>query len=299
MAPQAIRKREVPTSASPARFSGLGVRGSAAQAIPRAGNLTIQDGDQILHVAVAGGTGCIGRLVVEAVHANGDTSVVLARSTGVDLIRGTGLDDTLAGASVVIDVSNLRTTSGRKSIAFFEAATCSLLAAEERAGITHHIALSIVGSDRVGFGYYLGKRRQEALVLSGRVPATVLRSTQFFEFAAQILTRGGPFVLVPKMLCQPIAAREVANELAAIVRQEPAGLVPELAGPRQEWMPEMVRRVARIRGEHRFVIPVRLPGDAGKAMAEGGLLPANDGVRGRQTVDEWLASDDARRPGSA
>ncbi len=250
-----------------------------------------------MHVAVAGGTGWIGRLVVEAVRANGDTPVVLARSTGVDLTRGRGLDDKLAGASAVIDVSNVQTTSRKKSIAFFEAATSSLLAAEERIGIIHHIALSIVGSDRVDFGYYLGKHRQEGLVLAGGVPATVLRSTQFHEFAAQLLARGGPFVLAPKMLSQPIAAREVADALAAISHAEPAGLAPELAGPQQERMPDMVRRLVRARGEHRLVIPVRLPGDAGKAMAEGGLLPASDGPRGRQTFDEWLATDGAGRTG--
>jgi uncharacterized protein YbjT (DUF2867 family) len=112
---------------------------------------------------------------------------------------------------VVIDVSNRQTISKRRSIAFFGAATSSLLAAEERAGVTHHVALSVVGSDRVGLGYYFGKRRQEHLVLSGRIPATVLRATQFHEFAAQLLARGRPFTLVPEMLSQPVAAREVAD----------------------------------------------------------------------------------------
>jgi uncharacterized protein YbjT (DUF2867 family) len=244
-----------------------------------------------MHVAVAGGTGWIGRLVVEAVRANGDTPIVLARSTGVDLISGAGLDGKLADASVVIDASNLQTTSRKKSIAFFEAATSSLLAAEERAGITHHVALSIVGSDRVGFGYYLGKRRQEELVLSGRVPATVLRATQFHEFAAQLLAHGGLFVLVPKMLSQPIAAREVADILAEISRGKPAGLMPELAGPRQERMPDMVRRLIRARSERRLAIPVALPSATGKAIAGGGLLPVSDGLRGRQTFDQWLTTD--------
>lgn len=246
-----------------------------------------------MYVAVAGGTGWIGRLVVEAVRTNGDTPIVLARSTGVDLTTGRGLDGKLAGASVVVDVSNLQTISRKKSIAFFEKATSSLLAAEERAGIAHHVALSVVGSDRIEFGYYLGKRRQEELVLSGRVPATVLRATQFHEFAAQLLARGGPIALVPEMLSEPIAAREVADMLAGISRQKPAGLVPELAGPRQERMPDMVRRLVRARGQHRLVIPVALPGAVGKAMAGGGLLPAADGPRGRQTFDQWLATDGA------
>jgi uncharacterized protein YbjT (DUF2867 family) len=252
-----------------------------------------------MYVAVAGGTGWVGRPVVEAVHANGDTPIVLARSTGVDLTSGRGLDGKLGGASVVIDVSNLQATSRKKSIAFFEAATSSLLAAEERAGITHHVALSVVGSDRVGFGYYLGKRRQEELVLSGRVPATVLRATQFHEFAAQLLARGRLLALVPQMLSQPIAAREVADMLAGISREKPAGMMPELAGPRQERMPDMVRRLVRTRGQHRLVIPVTLPGAVGKAMAGGGLLPAGDGPRGRQTFDQWLATGGAIGPAGA
>jgi uncharacterized protein YbjT (DUF2867 family) len=246
-----------------------------------------------MHVAVAGGTGWIGRLVVEAVRANGDTPIVLARSTGIDLTTGKGLDGKLADASAVIDVSNLQTTSRKKSIVFFEAATSSLLAAEERAGIAHHVALSIVGCDQVGFGYYLGKRRQEELVLSGGVPATVLRATQFHEFAAQLLARGGLLALVPQMLSQPIAAREVADMLAEISREKPAGLLPELAGPRQERMPDMVRRLLKARGQHRPVIPVALPGTVGKAMAGGGLLPAGDGPRGTQTFDQWLATGSA------
>jgi uncharacterized protein YbjT (DUF2867 family) len=252
-----------------------------------------------MRIAVAGGTGWVGRLVVRAVRAGGDTTVVLARSTGVDLTTGKGLDGKLAGASAVIDVSNVQTISKKRSIGFFEAATSSLLAAEERAGVAHHVALSVVGSDRVAFGYYFGKRRQEDLVLSSRIPATVLRATQFHEFAAQLLARGGPFVLVPKMLSQPVAAREVADALAGIARGKPAGLAPELAGPRREHMPDMVRRLVRARGGHRLVIPVGLPGAAGKAMADGGLLPAVDGPRGRQTFDQWLATDGVAGPARA
>jgi len=244
-----------------------------------------------MHVAVAGGTGLIGRMVVEAVRANGDTTVVLARSEGVDLTTGDGLDARLAGAAAVIDVSNVVTFSGRKSVAFFAAATANLLAAGERAGVRHHVALSIVGVDKVGLGYYLGKRRQEELVLAGPVPGTVLRATQFHEFAAQMLARGGPIAIAPRMLSQPVAAREVAEALARICRDSPAGLAPDMAGPRTEYMPDMVRRLARARGLHRIVVPVWLPGTVGKAMTDGSLLPAADGQLGTQTFSQWLAAD--------
>jgi len=213
---------------------------------------------------------------------------VLARSTGVDLTTGRELDGRLAGASVVIDVSNLQTTSTKKSIAFFGKATSSLLAAEERAGIAHHVALSVVGCDRVGFGYYLGKRRQEELVLSGRVPATVLRATQFHEFAAQLLARGGPIALVPQMLSQPIAAREVADMLAGISREKPAGLVPDLAGPRVYSVPELLRGYLRATGKRRLMVPVRLPGQAARAVRAGANLAPERAV-GRRTWEDFLA----------
>lgn len=244
-------------------------------------------------IAVAGGTGLVGRLVVDAVRAAGNTPIVLARSTGVDLTTGRGLEEALSGASAVIDVSNVTTVRRRRSVAFFEAATSHLLAAETRAGVGHHIALSIVACDRVDFGYYYGKRRQEDLVLAGPVPATVLRATQFHEFAAQILERGGPLAITPKMLCQPIAAREVAAALADLAADAPAGLAPDLAGPQEEQMADMMRRLLRARGERARVLAFRMPGRVGASLAGGGLLPTSDGPRGRQTYAEWLRSDAA------
>ncbi|MHA6764167.1 SDR family oxidoreductase [Streptacidiphilus sp. PAMC 29251] len=254
-----------------------------------------------MRIAVAGGTGVVGAFVVEAVHAAGHTPVVLARSVGVDVVSGQGLDQALRGASVVVDVSNVTSTSAAKSIRFFEAATGNLLAAGQRAGVSHHVALSIVGVDRVDLGYYLGKRRQEALVLAedvpGGVPGSVLRATQFHEFAAQMLERGGPLAVAPRMLSQPVAAREVAEALVELAVGEPVGLAPELAGPRQEQMTDMVRRLLRARGSRRPLLPLRLPGAAGKAVASGGLLPTGAGPRGSQTFDQWLA-DNAGSSGS-
>jgi len=243
-------------------------------------------------IAVAGGTGCVGRLVVEAVRSAGETPVVLARASGVDLTTGAGLDDAMRDVSAVIDVSNVATFGRRKSIAFFETATQNLLAAGTRAGVSHHVALSIVGVDRFDFGYYAGKNRQEELVLSGRLPASVLRATQFHEFAAQMLERmRGPIVAVPASVNQPIGAREVADALVTLAFGEPAGLAPDLAGPERQSMVEMVRRLARARGSHRLVVPVRLPGSVGKAMLNGGLLPTGPGPRGVQTFDEWLSAE--------
>ena len=255
-----------------------------------------------MRIAVAGGTGWVGRYVVEEVRAAGADPVVLARSTGVDLTTGAGLEAGLADVTAVIDVSNVITTSRSRAIKFFEAVTSTLLTAEARAGVRHHVALSIIGCDRVDLGYYAGKRRQEKLVLAAGVPGTVLRATQFHEFAAQTLERGKAFtVVVPRMLSQPVAAREVAHALVRLAGQPPAGLAPGLAGPDQLQMTDMVRRLARVRGLRRLVVPVRLPGDVGRQMAGGALLPDPGGLHGRLTYQQWLdvAAGADPRPGSA
>jgi uncharacterized protein YbjT (DUF2867 family) len=248
-----------------------------------------------MKTAVAGGTGCVGRFVVGALRANGDEPVVLARSAGVDITTGAGLDDALRGVSTVIDVSNVTTFSRRASVGFFEAATGHLLEAGQRAGVSHHVALSIVGIDRVDNGYYAGKRRQEELVASGGIPASVLRATQFHEFVAQILDRGkGPVAVVPRMLTQPIAAREVADALVAIAVGPPLGLAPELAGPQPLELTDLAHRLEQARSSHRLVVSLPVPGRAGRAMATGGLLPTGPGPRGVQTFGEWLLSPDAQ-----
>lgn len=241
-----------------------------------------------MRIAIAGGTGVVGRHVTERVRELGHEPVVLARSAGVDLTTGTGLPEALAGVETVIDVCNVTTLSKAKSVAFFETTTTHLLDVEQAAGVGHHVVLSIVGCDKVDFGYYFGKRRQEELALSGPVPASVLRATQFHEFPGQIMDRGGPIAVVPKMLSQPIAAREVGEALVDLALAPPVGRAPDLAGPEQHQMADLVRRVRDARGSRRPVIAIRLPGKVGKGLANGSLLPTEDGPRGRQTFDEWL-----------
>jgi len=248
-----------------------------------------------MKMAVAGGTGLAGRHVVRELTERGHEVAVLARAHGVDLVAGTGVDEALAGCDVVVDASNVTTQSADTSIGFFEAATRNLLEAERRAGIAHHVALSIVGIDRVPIGYYAGKRRQEALIDAGDVPFTILRATQFHEFAGQILerTRKGPIALVPRMRSQPIAVREVAGLLADAAVDAPGGLLDDVAGPRVEQMVDKARQLLRARGARTVVVPVRLPGAGGRAMRDGGLLPIGSGARGTETFDDWLAGPDA------
>lgn len=241
-------------------------------------------------IAVAGGTGLVGRVAVEEVRRAGATPVVVARSTGVDLTTGAGLDQALAGVDAVIDASNVETMSAKVSVGFFEAATRTLLAAGERAGVRHHVALSIVGCDVVDLPYYLGKRRQEELVTAGPVPWTILRATQFHEFAGQLVDRSpAPLALAPRMLSQPVAAAEVAALLVATALGAPQGATHDLGGPQPERMDRLVRAELRRRGTRRVVVPVPMVGTTGRQVRDGGLLPGPGATLGRQTFDEWAA----------
>ncbi|HEY6786260.1 MAG TPA: NAD(P)H-binding protein [Trebonia sp.] len=253
-----------------------------------------------MKVAVAGGTGVVGRLTVEAVRGNGDEPVVLARSTGVELVSGNGLAEALAGIDAVIDVSNIASTRASVVSEFFEATSRNLMRAAAQAGVRHLVALSIVGVDHVPFGYYEGKLRQEEVLAGSPVPVSILRAAQFHEFPGQYLARSsGRFVVVPKWRTQPVAAREVATALAALATELPVAMSPvaaspvlmsELAGPREENMADLLRQVLAARGERRRVIEVRVPGAGGRAMATGGGLPG-PGVRlGTQTFADWLRS---------
>jgi uncharacterized protein YbjT (DUF2867 family) len=246
-----------------------------------------------LRMAVAGGTGWIGRMVVAAAQEAGHRTVVLARSKGVDLVGGRGVAEALTGADVVIDVANLNTTRRARATSFFEAETRTLLDAETKAGVAHHVALSIVGVDRVPIGYYRAKRRQEELIEAGPVPSTILRATQFFEFAAQMVGHAaGPFAPAPRMLCRPVAAREVAGELVRIAAGSPRGRATDIAGPQELWMHEMIRQFITARGLRRIAVPIRVPGRAGREQANGGLLPRGEVTAGTIPYASWLSSPD-------
>ncbi|HEX3753030.1 MAG TPA: SDR family oxidoreductase [Streptosporangiaceae bacterium] len=251
--------------------------------------------EKVIRIAVAGGTGLAGRYVVEAAQAAGHQTVVISRSAGVDLLTGTGLAAALGGADVVIDVSNTPTLSRSKSARFFGTVTGQLLAAGAGAGVRHHVALSIVGVDRVPVGYYAGKLRQEALIETGVVPWTVLRATQFHEFPAQQLARiKGPLVPVLEAPAATVAAREVAGHLVALATGPARGHVPDLAGPETHSLSGLTRQLMRATGRRAVVVPVRLPGRTGTVIARGALLPTGPGPRGQQTYGQWL-TEYARR----
>ena len=245
-----------------------------------------------MRVAVAGGTGVVGRKVVAALEHRGHDAVVLARSHGTDLTSDEGLGGALHGIESVIDVTSVASTRRADCVEFFTTVSSNLLDAGARAGVAHHVTLSIIGIDGLGFGYYQGKVAQEQTVTTGPVPWSILRAAQFHEFPAQVMQRAsfGPVALVPLMRTQPVAAAEVAEALVDLATSDPSGRVPDLAGPREEQLVDMARSIARRRGERRLVIPVPVPGSTGTAMRNGTLLPQEPGPRGTQTFAEWLES---------
>lgn len=243
-----------------------------------------------MKVAVAGGTGVVGQHVVSVAAQRGHEVVVLSRAQGVDLTTVKDLAQRLEGVDAVVDVSGTRTQQRRAAREFFTAVTVTLLGAEELAGVGHHLALSIVGIDRVDTGYYAAKLAQEQAVVHGRVPWSILRTTQFHELAEQALdfVSVGPLSLIPHMRVQPVAAAEVANALVGVVEADPSGRVPDLAGPEPHDLIDLTRRIIVHRGHPRRAVGVPLPGRAGRAMRTGGLLPAEDALLGSVTFDTWL-----------
>ncbi|WP_424467117.1 SDR family oxidoreductase [Pseudoclavibacter helvolus] len=243
-----------------------------------------------MKIAIAGGTGCVGRLVVEQARTRGHEIVVLTRSNGVDLMTGHGAETALAGVDAVIDVLNLSTMDRDRAVSFYGTTSAVLLEAERKAGVTHHVALSIVGIDTSPSGYYEGKLAQERAVKAGEVPWTILRATQFHEFAPQMLAtlRKGPIAPIPVMVTQPVAAAEVAAKLLDLAEGQPRRDTLQLAGPARERLVDMVRSYGRATGANVLYVPLRLPGASMVAMRDGTLLPTGTYETGRESYAEWL-----------
>lgn len=243
-----------------------------------------------MRIAIAGGTGTVGRYVVDAARRRGHEVVVLSRSNGVDVLQGKGIDDAIDGADAVVDVLNATTLSTKKAVDFFESASRQLLRAEARAGTAHHVALSIVGIDAIDTSYYAGKLAQERLVAASDVPHTVARTGQFHEFAEQIAaqTSFGALTVVPKTLTRPVAAEEVAEHLVTVAENAPAVRATDLLGPRDESLAEMVRRMYAHDGTRRRVLELRFRGAYGRGLASGELRGGTTKALARTTFDEWL-----------
>ncbi|MFJ6678750.1 SDR family oxidoreductase [Microbacterium sp. NPDC091382] len=245
-----------------------------------------------MKIAVAGGTGTVGRLVVEQARAGGHEVAVLSRAVGVDLRDRASVERALAGAEAVVDASSVGTTSAATSTEFFRAASGTLLAAAASAGVGHAVLLSIVGIDRNPNGYYAGKLLQERLFQEGAVPWSILRATQFHEFAGQVASQArlGPVQLAPRARVQPVAAADVARRLVDLAAANPQGRVADLAGPREERLDRMIRTWVHRDDSRRPVIAVSIPGPQMRGMREGLALPGPDATIAGPTFDEWLSA---------
>ena len=242
-----------------------------------------------MRLAIAGGTGMTGAQVAVVGRERGHEVTVLSRRTGVELLSGAGLAGALDGVDAVIDVTNVVTSKPDVSVMFFAGATKNLLAAERAAGVPHHLALTIVGAEAAPDGYYAGKLVQERLVAGGDIPWTILRTTQFHEYAAMMFhrTHAGAHV-APSGRVQPVAVREVAAHLVDLAEDGPAGRASDLGGPREESLADMVHRYAHAIGYRAPLPVVNTPGALGRALRSGALLPGAGALRGTQTFTQWL-----------
>ncbi|POX42353.1 NmrA family transcriptional regulator [Streptomyces sp. Ru73] len=245
-----------------------------------------------MRIVVIGGTGLIGGKVVGKLNDRGHEAVPAAPSTGVNTLTGEGLAAALAGAEVVVDVSNSPSFEDAAVLEFFTTSTRNLLAAEEEAGVWHHLALSIVGVDGLpGNGYFRAKVAQERLIKQGPVPYSIVRATQFYEFVKGIADNAtdGDTVRVPPVLFQPVAADDVAEALARAAVETPQKIITEVAGPETFRFDELVARALRAWHDPRTVVPDPHARYFGSELAERSLVPDDGRARpGRIRFDDWL-----------
>ena len=251
-----------------------------------------------MKIVVIGGTGLIGSKVVQALTEQGHDAVAAAPSTGVNAVTGEGLSDVLAGASVVADVSNSPSFDDGPSMEFFTKSTTNLLAAEADAGVKHHVALSVVGTDFLApqSGYFLAKQTQEDLISAGPIPYTILHATQFFEFLnfiADSATEGNT-VRLPSALCQPMAAVDVAEAVAAAAVSDPANGISEVGGPQAYPLPDLIRIALTAHGDPRDVVADPAAKYWGVAIEERTLVPDDGAKLSTTRFEDWVLETAAK-----
>jgi uncharacterized protein YbjT (DUF2867 family) len=245
-----------------------------------------------MKIVVIGGTGLIGSKVVQKLEQRGHDAIAAAPNTGVDTITGKGLTEALAGAQVVVDVSNAPSFEDRAAMDFFQTSGRNLIAAEQAAGVRHHVALSVVGTDRLqASGYFRAKLAQELMIETSPIPYTLIHATQFFEFIRSFadLSTAGERVPLPPVKFQPIAAEDVANAIADAALAEPANGMIEIGGPETFSLDEGVRRVLAFDKDPRTVIADSAAPYYGVLVSRETLVPGPGARLGRVTLDWWLA----------
>ena len=245
-----------------------------------------------MRIAVAGATGNIGAITVAALERDGHETVRISRSLGVDLLTGVGLDDAMSGVHAVVDATNAPAIDRSEFVSYLGTTTRNLLAAEERAGVRHHVLLSIAGiADIKGNDHYEAKREQERLVSEGPIPWTIVPATQFHDFAATVASwsEQDGVATIPPLLVQPIAPADVAEVLAELALGEAKGRHVDIAGPDRQDLVDMARRTFAAQGRDLKLVPT-WDGMFGVSMAGNVLLPAENARITPTTFDDWLAT---------
>jgi uncharacterized protein YbjT (DUF2867 family) len=246
----------------------------------------------IMKIVIIGGTGLIGSKVVLKLRDQGNEAVPAAPNTGVNTLTGEGLAEVLKGADVVVDVSNSPSFEDAAVLNFFRASTTNLLAAEAAAGVRHHVALSVVGTDRLAeSGYMRAKIAQEKLIEQSSIPYSIVHATQFFEFIKGIADGGtvGNTVRLAPVLIQPAAAEDVAIEVAKVAVGAPINGIVEIGGPEQFRLDELVRRYLAAREDPRSVIADPTARYYGAELKERTLVPDNKAIIGEIRFEDWLS----------
>lgn len=246
-----------------------------------------------MKIVVIGGTDLIGSQLVKLLQAKGHEAIAASPRNGINAVTGEGLSAALAGAQVVVDVSNSPSFEDQAVLDFFRASTANLLAAEVAAGVQHHVVLSVVGTDRLpGSGYFRGKLVQEDLIrANGKMPYTILRATQFFEFMGAIAQSGGAgdTLRLPSSAMQPIAAVDVVAALVDVALGVPLNGIADLAGPERKSMADFVRQSLAAQNDTRQVVADPAAPYFGAVIDDTSLVPAGMARIAPTRFADWLA----------
>ena len=245
-----------------------------------------------MKIVVIGGSGLIGTKLVNRLRKQGHDVVAASPKSGVNTVTGEGLADALAGAQVVVDVSNAPSWEDKAVLNFFETSGRNLLAAEAAAGVRHHVALSVVGTDRLlESGYFRAKMAQENLIKASKIPYTIVRATQFFEFVGGIAQSAtdGQTVRLPPALFQPIASEDVAAALVNVVVGAPLNGMVELAGPERVPLDKLVGRFLSLTGDPRQVVTDVHARYFGLELNDQSLTPGDNPRIGPTRFEDWLS----------
>jgi len=251
-----------------------------------------------MKIVVIGGSGLIGSKLVPKLREHGHEAVAASPNSGVNSVTGEGLAEAMKGASVAVDVSNAPSWEDSAVLSFFETSTRNLLAHEAAAGVRHHVALSVVGSERMlESGYFRAKIAQENLLKGSSIPYSIVRATQFFEFVKGIadLSTDGNTVRLPSALIQPMAADDVASAVARVAMGSPLNSTVEVGGPERLRLDELVRRGLAAWNDPREVVTDPHARYYGIAMSERTLVPDDDAQLGETRFETWLTQPAAKR----